>query len=259
MKCIGSWEKSARNIKYNGNLLKCELKKKNGSWQYNELYFIPNIEYHNIDGFFNKPQNIKNKWIVLLTTSINNNNKPFSDTEINFRKGLYTKQINKWLQNTPFHIVIIESSGYEFPEISHERLHKYTFQITRKINSSSQYEAESILYVLEKIKNTNFLKNCTHILKVTGRYFLENIEQELNKKTPNFDLYLQIHRRNNWQNSEYYGIKKELFEPLAISVKENGLFEVKLFDFSTDKSVCFLNPFPNDIKRGGDGLLINPL
>jgi hypothetical protein len=110
-----------------------------------------------------------NKWIILLTTAINNSLNTIKDSD--FRKVLYIKQIKRWLNETKYDIVLVESSGYNFPEIIHERLHKVIFKINNSLSSSSQYEAVSISQALENIQNKDFYINCTHILKVTGRYF----------------------------------------------------------------------------------------
>lgn len=197
-----------------------------------------------------------NKWLVLLTTAISNHSNTITDTE--YRKNLYLMQIKKWLVNTNFKIVVVESSGYDFPEINHERLHKISFKIEENLQSSSQFEARSILYAINSIKDCDFYKNCTHILKVTGRYFLNGIETHLNSKPQYKDLYLQKHRDNNirWQNSEYYGIRKELFYNFISSVENMGLMEHVLWNFSIDKSGCHIGYFKNNIRRGGDNLLI---
>jgi hypothetical protein len=150
-----------------------------------------------------------NNWIVLLTTAVNNFNNTMQYSD--YRKQLYNYQILQWLKRTNYKIVVVESSGYDFPDIVNERLHKVIFKFNSGLASSSQYEAQSILYALNDIKNEAFYNNCTHILKVTGRYFLENIEEHLNSQPQYKDLYLQKHRNDSikWQNSEYYGIKKE--------------------------------------------------
>jgi hypothetical protein len=77
------------------------------------------------------------------------------------------------------------------------------FKFDKELPSSSQYETHSILYALNAIKDTDFYKKCSHILKVTGRYFLKDIEQHLYSEDK--DLYLQKHRIDTWQNSEYFG------------------------------------------------------
>lgn len=200
-----------------------------------------------------------NNWIVLLTSAVSNISNTICDVEQ--RKELYSKQILQWLEKTNYTIVIVESSGYNFPNITHNRLHKITFKFTTPMLSTSQYEANSIIYALENIKDCDFYKNCTHILKVTARYFLSDIEKHLNSKPQDKDLYLQKHRNDKirWQNSEYYGIRKELFANLLKNVKIKGLMEHELWRFSIGKSGCHIGYFENDIKRGGDNLLIKNL
>lgn len=200
-----------------------------------------------------------NKWIVLLTTAVSNASNTIKDSE--YRKQLYEDQILKWLIYTNFTIVVVESSGFNFPNISHERLHKISFNITDNLPSSSQSEAISILYALDKIKDCPFYIHCTHILKVTGRYFLNDIENHLRSKPQYRDLYLQKHRndRIRCQNSEYYGIRKELFYDLLKDVKTIGLMENALWNFSIGKSGCHIGYFKNNIRRGGDNVLIEDL
>jgi hypothetical protein len=201
-----------------------------------------------------------NNWIVLLTTAINNPENLIKDPDL--RKVLYHTQIQKWLNETNYDIVVVESSGYNFPEIKHERLHKVIFKFDTNLSSSSQYEALSISRALKDIRNKNFYINCTHILKVTGRYFLKDITNHLNNVEQNKDLYLQKHFNNKkkCQNSEYYGIKKELYDLfIEGGVKKIGLMEDELFKFAISKSICRIGYFPNNIRRGGDNLLIENL
>ena len=196
---------------------------------------------------------ITNNWIVLLTTAVNNSN----DAE--YRKELYERQINRWLNETNYEIVVVESTGYDFP-IQHERLHKIIFTITEEFSSSTQYEAKSISYALKCIKNENYYKNCSHILKVTGRYFLENIENTLKNYEPGLDLYLQKHFSDGWQNSEYYGIRKKLFDLFVNPIiYENKLMESCLSNFARNKHICRIGTFPNNVKRGGDNRLFENL
>ena len=201
-----------------------------------------------------------NSWIILMTTAVTNFNNTMKHS--NYRKELYNYQILQWLKRTNFTIVVVESSGYDFPDIFHERLHKVIFKFENGLSSSSQYEAQSILYALDDIKNKDYYTNCTHILKVTGRYFLDNLEKHLNSQPQDKDLYLQKHRNDSikWQNSEYFGIRKELFPLFLESVKDIGLMENRLWEFSVNnKSYCHIGYFANNIRRGGDNLLIQNL
>ena len=197
----------------------------------------------------------KNNWIILLTTAVSNINNSIKDTE--YRKKLYTNRILKWLKYTNYTIVVVESSGYNFPDINNNRLYKINFKFDKELPSSSQYEAQSILYALNAIKDTDFYKKCSHILKVTGRYFLKDIEQHLYLEYK--DLYLQKHRVDTWQNTEYFGIKKELFPIFLETVKDLGFIENKIWDFSNTVSYCHIGYFKNKIRRGGDNMLIENL
>ena len=114
------------------------------------------------------------------------------------------------------------------------------------------------------ILNTNIGKDITHILKVTGRYFLNNIQNSLDNLNTDLDFYIQIHtnHKNEWQNTEYYGIKKELMIPLVNNVIENQLLmEYNFYKYINQKhfNLSTLGPFSNKIKRGGDKLIIYKL
>ncbi len=195
-------------------------------------------------------------WIVLLTTAVNLNNDV---NDIKKRKIIYSNQIGNWLTKTNMHIFVVESSGYGFPQLNHDRLTKITTKLP-KMKSSSQSEAASILYALNEIKDNEHFKNCSYILKVTGRYFLDNIENTLKNITPNLDVYLQIHKSFKSQNTEYYGIKKELLKTFMETVLD-GEMEQKFYDFILLNRLKEQNigPFKNYIRRGGDNALFNPL
>lgn len=52
--CKGSWKETAKNIKYNNNILTCELKNNSLNWKKQKLIFEKDIHYDNINGFFYK-------------------------------------------------------------------------------------------------------------------------------------------------------------------------------------------------------------
>ena len=195
------------------------------------------------------------RWIVLLTTSVRGDPS---------RKELYTRQIRRWLDETGFFLYVIESSGYAFPEIpSHDRLRVVAFDLSEKLNSSSQYEARSILHFLSTVRNEPAFRHATHILKVTGRYFLDGIVGELARLSDDgTDFFLQQHRNDQirWQNSEYFGIRRDLLENMVTPIVHVGYMEECLYEASRHNGrFRFLHPFPNRIARGGDGLVIDPL
>lgn len=219
--------------------------------------------------FGQKKENFKNslnKYVVLLTTCVapavygnGKVDKAKRDREINERKELYSKQIKRWLDETPFYIYVVESSGYDFSDIKHDRLKVITFKLSEKLPSSSQYESRSILHALDEMKDDEEYQECDFIFKVTGRYFLPNIQESLKNISNDKDAILQVHRKDGWQNSEYFGLLKDDMYELAEQTKDIGLMEKKLFDFTKNKKIEHIGPFSNDVARGGDGLVLKDL
>lgn len=195
-------------------------------------------------------------WIVLLTTCIKSFEKNNED-EIKYRKELYEKQINRWLNETNLEIFVIENSDYLYDNIKHARFHLMNIIFDKKFRSTSQYEARSMLHAINIMKETDIFKKCTHILKVTGRYFLQDIEEKIKEKGNNYDLYVQHINdlKTRSQNTEYYGIRKEYIEDMLNNVKDVGLMEQCLFHYTLNKKCTILGPFRNDVRRGGDGIL----
>jgi hypothetical protein len=209
-------------------------------------------------------ENKERKWVILLTTCISPSvyriNEEEKSIETEKRKKIYETQIRKWLDNTSYPIYVVESSGYDFPDIEKKdnRLKIFTHTISTSLPSSSQCEARSILYALE---NMNDVDDEDYILKVTGRYFLPNIENSLKNTSKDKDIFLQIHRniKEKSQNSEYFGMKKKDMKDFSECVKDIGLMEKKLFTYTNDKRFETLGPFDNDVSRGGDKLIIQKL
>jgi len=202
---------------------------------------------------------IINKWCVLLTTAI-------GASDIEYRKELYLMQLKKWVTRTNYFIFIVESTGHgdffkpmkdKYPD----RIDIISITLFPSTNSSI-LEAHSINHAINYIRQTNI--DITHILKVTGRYFLDNIQNSLENAIPNLDFYIQIHTNHTikWQNTEYYGIRKNLMIPMVNTVIQNSNFmEYNFYEFIHQpyfKSTT-LGPFHNQIRRGGDNMLIENL
>jgi ABC-type antimicrobial peptide transport system permease subunit len=198
------------------------------------------------------------KWALLLTTAVD-----LSDCDE--RKKIYAKQIDKWLKETDLDIFVIESTNTGFSYIPpNERLKIIVKDIPKnepssqsKHQSSSQSEYQSLLEILNEIP-----EEYDYIFKVTGRYFLKDLHLIL-KDIPDADIYLQKNCNDitNSQNSEYFGIKRNILQKLLRRFKTNKNMENNLYDFIKNNNLKFyrLEPFFNDVKRGGDKLLINPL
>jgi len=216
-----------------------------------------------------KPKEIKCqkkiRWVVLLTTCVfPSNSANMGNNNPEARKNLYVVQIQRWVNETTLPIFVVDTSGYTFDEIpKSDRLHIMSYKIPHPIFTSTEGEKIGLMYAMSQMSPMSPISeyDFTHILKVTGRYFLEGIEHKLEKaNTEEFDLFLQIHRNNKgqWQNSEYYGIRQDFMKDFITSI-QGRLMEQALYDFSSRVRFDFLGPFPNQIARGGDLLVIDPL
>lgn len=211
------------------------------------------LNNHNVNHVSNNTSENKNKWIILLTIAVNVNN------ESEYRKKLYRIQILNWLHYTDYYIYVIESTGAHL-NITHERLKFVSFKLP-KLATSSQSEATSILHILNNIKNDPVYIDCTHILKVTGRYFLHNINGVLNNCVPDLDVYIQHRHGIKSQNTEYFGIRKTLLEKFLLTVVNEGLMENKFYEFilKNKLKVIRIGPFANNVARGGDKQIFRQL
>ena len=200
-----------------------------------------------------------NKWCVLLTTAI-------EASDMEYRKELYLMQLEKWVTQTNYFIFIVESTGHG--DCFNTMKDRYPDRIDIisiclfPSTSSSVLEAHSINHAMNHILQTNL--DITHILKVTGRYFLDDIQKSLENVVPNLDFYIQIHVNHNikWQHTEYYGIRKNLMIPMVDTVIQNSNFmEYNFYEFINQPHFksTILGPFHNQIRRGGDNLLIENL
>lgn len=120
----------------------------------------------------------------------------------------YTDAINKYLETTNLQVRVVESSGYKFP-IEHERLKQYAFTSTldKGIGFPTRGEAESIL----KVNESGILDDFDTIIKVTGKYYLPELEEEINNIPGNAGIIYQNIKDDSLKsnNSEIFGFRRE--------------------------------------------------
>jgi hypothetical protein len=142
---------------------------------------------------------------IILTTTISINSKinlvHLKDTET--RKDIYIYSIKKWLSDTKFNIIIVENSGYLYPELDNEKeKYKDRFEIISfngneleeakyLVNNSSKgaHEFFAIDYAL---KNSELIKKSKFIIKITGRYYIPDLEDYINSL--NIFEYYALHQ-----------------------------------------------------------------
>lgn len=198
-------------------------------------------------------------WCILLTTCVRRENStPEKTKEI---LEVYKKSINKWLE-TDLPIIVVDSSDYEFKEYEGTRLKVCKFKC-KETKSSSISESLSILYAIHNCNHTRKYKN---IVKITGRYYIDDFSSILNNVGDDSDLYIQ-HLNNSdiqWQHSEVFGFNKkyadDIFQPI---IKKKLTMEKQLWNIShtSNYNVRTFPKMPNVLKaaRGGDGLTVDPL
>ena len=200
------------------------------------------------------------------------------EKDLKERVNLYKNVIDKYLDRTKLNIHIIESSGSNILRDiykDNDRVKYYTFKLDKptffyNINneSTTAYEAYSILQAYENFN----LSKYGRILKITGRYFIPNIENIINTFQENADIYVQntVYHDSLSQRCEVIGMKSNICQGLMISViKKKVLMERFLYDLYKEHSD---NPNPpyiaqridlikleEPVSRGGDGQTFNEL
>jgi hypothetical protein len=141
---------------------------------------------------------------ILLTSTVyvNPKKKYALQKNVNHRLNIYLKSIRQWLK-TNFHIIVVENSGYTFPELENEKNeYKDRFEVitldesdepecSRNDFSKGSSEIFSIHYAFTQSRwiHTSF------IIKVTARYFIPELENYLSQyDLNNYDCLTQNDR-----------------------------------------------------------------
>jgi hypothetical protein len=178
----------------------------------------------------------------------------------------YTRAIELFLNSTELPILVVESSGYHF-NISHKRFRQHAFNGTQQLASSTQQEAASILRAFD----VGLLDGFAKIIKVTGKYYLPDLEKEI-KEIPAHAciIYQQTHavgrnkwwRRRAWQNSEVFGFCSEfvrpIFGPIARSTScamEHALVDMHLALNTSSYRLPALR-IQHKVRRGDGSVLV---
>ena len=138
------------------------------------------------------------------------------------------------------------------------------------LNPNTTYNSSTILE-LYSLKAFFYFKTdiqYKYIIKVTGRYYLEDIENKLKTYREGYDVYLQLQANHNKksQNTEYYIIKRDILnnfvkDSILLFGKVPTDIEYMFYSYIAHNklSYMFIGPFPNNIPRGGDKCIITDL
>ncbi len=176
------------------------------------VYQIPEyIEYNYLQKSLcnNKFSNSKNITILLTCTVITNSSINYlNQSDYKERIDTYIKSIKNWLTNTNFNIVIVENSNYNFNELDDlKKIYKNRFEIisfdekniknfNNILNSSSKGDHE-LLAINYAYNNSNFIKNSKLLFKITGRYYVPELEGLINSiNIDDYDYFIQYNKIN---------------------------------------------------------------
>lgn len=212
-------------------------------------------------------ENIHNFCIILTCTVYVNPNKRYvcmaDPTE---RLKIYLKSIKQWLDESTFKIVVVDNSGYTFPELNdYFDKHKDRFEIVSFVekdiedavfieagalalkltdhylySSKGTSEMFSIYYACQK---SRLIDKSKFVIKITGRYFVQELENFL--KNVNAGDYSAL-RQNTEHTCEIVGCHinaiSQVFMP-AHFVCSNGQYHHHIEDLYKNK---LLTKFPQE-------------
>jgi len=208
---------------------------------------------------------------IILTSTVNVNLQKYIHQK-NKTERIYTyiKSVVKWLQKTSFNIVLVENSGYDFHELNHLKIvYHNRFEIIT-FNESELPESTNLQYIESKgaseifaihyaYNHSKLAKYSLYIIKVTGRYFIPDLEEYLRDFDLNiFDCLTQYNRNRCEMVGCHYTKFNYIFNPILVNYKNeyNGHVE-EIYKYRTYmcKYTLVCRPFSIEkTKRGGVNL-----
>jgi len=165
------------------------------------------VSIKNIDRFDNN-DSIDNNVSIILTTTIFINKKIHSiaQHDMSERKEYYINSIKNWLEKTNLNVIVVENSGYNYPELNEEKK-KYNSRF--EIISFKESDIEDAKYLENyddkgahefyaidyAIKYSQIIKKSNFIFKITGRYYIPEFENFIMKQDLN--KYIAARQNNN--------------------------------------------------------------
>lgn len=155
------------------------------------------------------------KITILLTATVSVNNEIWTlkQKDEQERLQIYQKSIERWLRFTDLNIVVVENSKYlkiikpEWFKRYPSRLELISFQDPVIAPGKGQHELYAINYA---IKYSKLIQQSDFVVKVTGRYFIPGLQQELTIILPK----TQIISQHTSSRCEIIGARKDCLKQL---------------------------------------------
>ena len=191
---------------------------------------------------------VKKKTCILLTTAVHVNsdihNINQKKNNIDYRKKQYIDVINSYIKKSSHPLYVVDSSGYSFPEFkNNDNVYIYSYNLNIAHNgyiNKTPMEAISIIKAYDNFK----LNRYDNIVKITGKYYIPNIDKYLNKMNNNALFYLQYthtkdkHNMHAYQATEIFGFKSyliSLFYKLSLLYDDETTLEYKTRNYNITK------------------------
>jgi len=188
--------------------------------------------------------------VILLTCTVNT--QPhiswLKQRDSNERLEMYLNSIIKWLNKTKLQIVVIENSGID---LKNELINKFPdFNVNRYLDrfESITYNYDAIptedkqfldsheakghheLYAINYAHlNSKLIKECNYVIKITGRYFVTNLENILENNLKHDETKIKFIRQSlkwrGWNRCEVLGCYLDNFNELFNYPSENDMVE----------------------------------
>ena len=178
---------------------------------------------------------------IILTTTVTVQDKVYLfQTDKNERAQVYTKKIKQWLYESNLRIVVVENTGYTFEELNQEKeKFKDRFEVISYVESELEsadflkgnpYKGASEVFSIEYAYNTSQLcQNADFIIKITGRFFIPQLEEYLKQFDLNQHDVLTQYKPNR---CEMLGCHKNHFYTIfnTLLINENGEYNGNVED-----------------------------
>jgi hypothetical protein len=134
---------------------------------------------------------------IILTSTVNVNLKKCCvfQKDPNDRLKTYLKSILQWLNKTNFNIILVENSGYNYDELTQEKeIYKNRFEVitfveneleeAKYLKNSASKGLSEFFAINYAFQHSKIIHSSNFIIKITARYFINELEEYLSQ----FDL-----------------------------------------------------------------------
>lgn len=193
----------------------------------------------------------REKITIVLTCTVNphNNIRTLKMKDPTQRKNIYIDAIRRWLNETSFVIIVVENSGYRFPELDHERqLFHHRFEILSfteserneydLIQSNTSKGVHEFIAMWHAIEQSRFRDETLFWIKITGRYFIPEFENFLQTQDVQTSLAL---RQSNKERCEivgaHYSIASYVFFPFEKKSRVETIYKKRISQLPTKNTI----------------------